>query len=264
MAPAPLPGDLRAVLGEDALGRWCAVERAGGVFTLRTLHERLAARPDARLLFAEEARRIGGLRHPFLLRVLEQQPDGPIPWILTERTDGETLESRLAAGGPLPAPAALDLSRRLADALGLLAKRRQVHIAPVPRRVVRVGEEWRLLTFREVRADDETRALKGRAFPDPAFLPPEARADHPDPVRPAPFLAWSVGAFLRSLVGEVAGARDDPRVREALARLLDPRPSARPVGAEAVIAVLEGNATGPATPGTGPRPTAPVPRRRRE
>src|SRR5438105_15945694 len=88
------------VVSEDAIGviahgtLLATGERVG----VRHLHERLAGDESARLLFAEEVRRVATLDHPVLLRVQASDARAALPWMRTDAADGATLEDALAEG----------------------------------------------------------------------------------------------------------------------------------------------------------------------
>lgn len=261
-----IPGiEIGERISRDAIAECYAASEAGARRTLRVLRSDLEGRDDARLLFAEEMRRVGRIAHPALLAVHRAETGGARPWMLTDPIDGDTLARYLESRGPLDPAGAMALAETLASAFAYLEDRRQVHAAPVPTRLVRVDEAWRLVTFRDIRAWDELKSLKGKRYPQPEFAPPERARDHPDRLSPHPFLAWALGALLRFAAGggpPAAAAHGLPAALAGpVARLTDPEPGRRPQGARALAAALTGEGGG----ATAPRPAikAPVPRRRK-
>ncbi len=259
-----------ARLRQDAVGEWRSATRGEEALTVRILREDLAERDDARMLFEEEIRRIHRLNHPSLLRVHHVQRTSPRPLLVTDPIDGPTL----AASAPLPAADALTLAESLVDGFGYLEARKQVHAAPVPERLVQVQDGWRLLTFRDIRAWDELKSLKGKTWPAPGFAPPEHAREHPEPLRPLPFLAWSLGALLRFAAGggaprEVTGEAAPlpaafPRdLGDIVQRLMAWEPDARPQGVPALQRTLAGAGVPPAQAQPGKAFKAPVPKRKR-
>jgi hypothetical protein len=257
---------LGPLLGRDGLGTWHRVDTAEGPAGLRRLLPERAGQEHARLLFAEEARRIATLSHPALLRVRAHDARAPVPWILTDPIDGPSLE---AVRVPAPQEAALALLAHLADGLAALHARKQVHVLPFPSHVLRVGNAWCWRTFRDVRARDEVRALKGRHFPEPRRAPPELAAAHPEPVASVPYAAWGLGVVLRHLSG-AGPPRDEggalltlpeglsEGIRDRLAALLAEAPARRPASFEALARLIS-----PRPPTTAPPSrSAPVPRPR--
>lgn len=270
--PLAIPGiTLGPQVREDALGAWREARTADGPRTLRVLRDELVGRDDARLLLVEEGRRIAGLPATHFVSVERVELAGPQPWILTEDLTGRTLEQRLAEG-PLPPEEALTLVRHLARGFALLAERRQLHAAPIPSRLVEKPRGWVWLTFRDIRAADEASALKGRRPADPLMAPPEAEAEHAEPVRAGPWAAWALGALLRASVGLGPPRTGSGPVAPLpqglpgglatlLPRLLEPAPRLRVADAASALALLERGAA--AGPPPAPRPPAPVPKKKR-
>jgi hypothetical protein len=268
--PDPVPGvRLLEVLREDAVGTYQRAEDAttGEPLCARRLHGHLCGDEAARLVFAEEVRRVATLDHPRLLRVRRHDARAEVPWILADAVHGETLEAALARGAWEPARARAFALEAL-SAFALLEKRRQFHAAPVPSRIVRVAHDWRFLTFRDVRAEDEAPRLKGRP-PDPAWSAPELAEARPDPAKARSLTPWAVGALWHAcLTGRPpprAGVTPDDLAAAGpdaatLARLLDPSPHRRPDGADACLAWIEGRVP---RPGGAPPPIAPLVVKRR-
>jgi len=258
----------------DAIGDWHRATHGGQVLTLRILRADLAGQDHARHLFEEEVRRIGRLDHPGLLRILRVSHKPPRPWMLSAPIDTTTLEEAAAADGPLTAADALALVERLHAAFVYLQARKQVHAFPIPGRVIRVGEDWRLLTFRDIRAWDELKSLKGKKHPAPAFAPPEHDGAHLEPLRPLPYNSWSLGALLRFAAGGGAPRAADgsaaplpesfpAELRGMVTRLCAEDPEARPQGERALAALLSGADTAAAEAPARKVIPAPVPRRKR-
>jgi hypothetical protein len=234
------------VVSEDAIGvvargtLLATGERVG----VRHLHERLAGDESARLLFAEEVRRIATLDHPALLRVRASDARAALPWMRTDAIDGATLEDALAEGA-WPLGRVKALLHTVLGAFEHLEQRRQVHVAAVPPKLVRAGEGWRLLTFRDVRAEDEAPRLKGRAFPHPRWAPPEIGDERGSSPKARALHAWFVGALWFALrtgrsprEAAVPTSKSKTEEGRVLARLLDPEPMRRPHGAAACLALV--------------------------
>lgn len=268
-------GDL---IREDAVGAWHLVEEAPVEGTLRILRKDHVGDEAATLVFLEELRRIKTLDHPGLIRVLHHEASGDRPWILTEPIDGRSLADEIRSNGPLGEAEALALADQLLDTLSFLESRRQVHAVPVPERMLRVRDRWKLSTFRDIRAWDELKTLKGKKHPLPAYAPPERARAHRSSYSPQAHNAWHVGALLRFTLGggppldeagKVLGVPSamPEALATAVARLTAPNPELRAQGAHAVRRVLSGEGSGQATEGpaarTAPPLKAPVPRKRR-
>lgn len=194
--------------------------------------------------------------------------------MLSAPVDTTTLEEAVAADGPLAAADALALVERLHGAFVYMQARKQVHAFPIPERIIRVGEDWRLLTFRDIRAWDELKSLKGKKHPAPTFAPPEQVASHLEPLRPLPYNSWNLGALLRFTAGGGAPRAQDgsaaplpasfpDELHGMVSRLCAEDPEARPLGERALTALL-GGADVPAAEAPARKVIpAPVPRRKR-
>ena len=233
------------VLREDAVGTLSSavVEATGERVSVRRMHEHLCEEEAARLVFAEEARRIATLAHPFLLKVRKADMRAEVPWILADPIDGGTLEEEIARK-------AWSLSEAKALAWGVvkafhhLEQRRQFHAAPVPSKIVRVGDAWKLLTFRDIRAEEEAGRLKGK-IQDSRWAAPEFAAAHGATPKARTLSAWAAGALWFALrtqkaPGEAPLPTDRAPTAEGrlLARLLAKEPMKRPHGAEACLTLM--------------------------
>ena len=256
MAASPTRIQIGELLRQDATGAWHAATLGDTPHTLRILRADLAESDEARLVFEQEMRRIERLVHPALVRVHRASRKPPRPWLLTDPINGSRLTDVLETEGPLPMDAARDLAARLHDALRYLDERKQVHAAPWPDQWVRVGDDWKLPTFRAVRARDGLKNLKRRKDPHAEWTPPEHAKEHEARLAAEPWIAWAVGTLLRTAGGGVEA------LAPAVARLCDPDPARRPAGRRAVEAAL-GGGDGPA-PSNAPAIKAPVPRRKRK
>jgi len=237
---------LRHVIREDALGEFLRAEdpTSGEPVCLRRLYAHLAGDESARLLFAEETRRIATLSHPALLRVRRAVPDGRIPFVVTDAIDGGTLEEAVTNSGKWARAPARELLVALTGALAQLESRRQFHAAIHPERLVSVQGAWKFVTFRDVRAEDEATRMKGREPLDVRWAAPEIAAEHRSGVKARPLTAWALGALWRWLltaktpnVGEIPGVEGAEGA--AIERLLAAHPPLRPGMAESCRLLIE-------------------------
>lgn len=84
---------------------------------VKVLHRSLSLTPEHVSRLAREARAAGRLNHPNIVAVFDVGTEGPVPYVVTELLEGESLRSRLIRG-PLPYRKALDLGIQIAQALG--------------------------------------------------------------------------------------------------------------------------------------------------
>jgi tetratricopeptide (TPR) repeat protein len=120
------PGDrlgayqILAPIGAGAMGEVYSAcdDRLQRDVAIKVLPPSLSADPDRLRRFEQEAQAAGRLNHPNILAIYDIGTHEGAPFIVSELLEGETLQSRLAAGR-LPAPTTIDFSMQLA--LGLAA-----------------------------------------------------------------------------------------------------------------------------------------------
>ena len=163
--PEPGPGsilkgryELEALLGRGGISlvyrardrRRTADDPAGSRVAVKLLAPEFAQRPDARRALAREAAQARRLSHPNVIRVLDMDNDGELPFLVMELLEGERLRSLLVRRYPdaLPRADALDVIRGLTDALAHSHRRGVVHRDVKPANVyVMSSGEVRLLDF---------------------------------------------------------------------------------------------------------------------
>lgn len=163
--PEPGPGsilkgryELEALLGRGGISlvyrardrRRTADDPAGSRVAVKLLAPEFAQRPDARRALAREAAQARRLSHPNVIRVLDMDNDGELPFLVMELLEGERLRSLLVRRYPdaLPRNDALDIIRGVADALAHSHRRGVVHRDVKPANVyVTASGEVRLLDF---------------------------------------------------------------------------------------------------------------------
>jgi tetratricopeptide (TPR) repeat protein len=179
------------------------------------------AAPRGRERFAREGRLLAELGHPGIVRyVAHGETDGGVAYVAMEWLDGEDLAHRMTRA-PLATTEAVDVARRVADALGAAHARGIVHRDVKPGNVLLVGGELariKLLDFGiaslgSARTVTTTSGLLGT----PQYMAPEqVRRAHEVDARADVF---SLGCVLyRALTGRPPFAADN--VAEQLTRLL--------------------------------------------
>src|ERR1700734_337617 len=87
-------------LGTGGVGRvYLGESPDGGMGAVKLIRPDLAGNPDFRRRFAQEvaaARRVSG---PFTAQVLDADPDGPKPWLVTRYVAGPSLADAVASPG---------------------------------------------------------------------------------------------------------------------------------------------------------------------
>src|SRR6266550_80540 len=114
----------RGGMGIGLLARDVALDRP---FAIKLLPPHLAARPDERDRFLQEARTAAGLAHPNIVPIHLVEARGDLVFFVMGFVDGETLRDRVERAGPLPPRLATKLIQEVAWALGAAHQRGVIH-----------------------------------------------------------------------------------------------------------------------------------------
>jgi eukaryotic-like serine/threonine-protein kinase len=116
-------------------------ERSGRRVAVKLLHPHLLPDEASRARLASEARAVGGLDHPGIIRVLGADA-GERPAVVLELVDGEPLSVRLEREGPLEPRVAAEIGAEVADALYHAHTRGVIHRDVKPGNVL-IGTDGR-------------------------------------------------------------------------------------------------------------------------
>ena len=167
---------------------------------LKFLPPVLAATPEARARFVEEARTAARIDHPNVATIHEiGQTEQGRRFIAMTHYDGETLRERLARTGPFRVEDAVQSARTIAEALHQVHRAGIVHRDVKPANIMMTAQgTLKLIDFGLATAAAETRrsASEGRRG-TPAYMSPE-RADGTG-TGPASDL-WALGVLLFELL----------------------------------------------------------------
>lgn len=147
---------------------------------IKVMHSHLAESTDFVQRFQREARSIGRLLHPHILRLIDFDVDGDIYYMVMEYLPGGTLRNYLNSQKRLPTDEALRLILQLADALAYAHQQGMIHRDIKPANVMFADEthQHALLTdFGIARLLNETEArltMPGAVFGTPSYMSPEA------------------------------------------------------------------------------------------
>jgi hypothetical protein len=188
----PLQGDVAELGGYRLSGRlgaggmghvYLAFTPAGRPVALKVLRPELGDDPEFRARFRQEvaaARRVNGL---FTAQVLDADPDGSPPWLVTAYVAGQSLAQAVVTHGPLPEHSVLLLAAGVAEALQGIHAAGLVHRDLKPSNVLLAADGPRVIDFgiaRAAQAPALTRA--GFRMGSPQFMAPEqVRGDAVDP-----------------------------------------------------------------------------------
>jgi eukaryotic-like serine/threonine-protein kinase len=249
------PGDPLAVgsyrllkrLGTGGMGRvYLGTSPDDRLVAVKLIRPELADDPDFRRRFAQEvqaARRVGGV---FTAPVVDADPDGQQPWLVTAYVDGPSLAEAVSAQGPMPVASVLTLAAGLAQGLGAVHAAGVVHRDLKPPNVLLATDGPHIIDFGISRTVDAAALTNASGVVgSPGFMSPEQAEGHP--VGPAtdifslggvlafaatgepPFGAGPASALLYRVVYGMAATGNVPAaLRSLVERCLAKDPADRP------------------------------------
>jgi serine/threonine protein kinase len=238
-------------LGTGGMGRVYLGQAPGGrLVAVKLIRPELADEPDFRRRFAHEvhaARRVGGI---CTAPVVDADPDGAQPWLVTAYVDGPSLAEAVTAQGPMPVESVLTLAAGLAEGLGAVHAAGVVHRDLKPSNVLLASDGPRIIDFGISRALDSTVLTNASSVVgSPGFMSPEqAEGDRVGPptdifslggvlafaaTGEPPFGAGSASALLyRVVYGTAATCHVPAEIRPLVERCLAKDPASRPTSDE--------------------------------
>ncbi|MEU2394953.1 serine/threonine-protein kinase [Streptomyces sp. NPDC007369] len=162
-------------LGEGGMGKVYQGRSPGGrLVAVKLARPELAADPGFRSRFRSEveaARRVGGFH---TAQVVDADPDGDPPWMVTAFVPGSPLDVVIAEGGPMDERGLRELGAALAEALLAIHSCDLVHRDLKPSNIIMSDDGPRVLDFGIARALNETRLTHtSMVVGTPGFLAPE-------------------------------------------------------------------------------------------
>ncbi|KWV30968.1 serine/threonine-protein kinase [Micromonospora rifamycinica] len=222
------PYRLRRLLGAGGMGVvFLAESPDGGRVAVKVVHDELRPRPEFRRRFAREVTAAGRVADFCTARVLDADPQGPVPYLVTEYVTGSSLHEHVARHGSLSGPQAEALAVGVAAGLTAIHAAGLAHGDLTPGNVLLSPFGPKVIDFGLASLIEALDPTTGPSYGTPGWLAPERLAGSP-PAQPADVYAWGV------LVGWAATGRlpVDPRVHP----LGDPELSGLPAGLAAVVA----------------------------
>ena len=193
---------------------------------VKILRPDVVADEGARRSIAKEGELLRNIDHPYFMRLLAGDTEGPRPFLELEFLDGPRLSTLLRRHGPFGAEQLYPLGRQLAAAIHYLHKQGLVHLDVKPRNII-MGPVPRLIDLSIARRFDEIPTLRSPLGTDAYMAPEQCDRDLLGTICPATDV-WGIGvtvyeAATRELPfpkGDRAGTD-----RERWPQLvLDPRP----------------------------------------
>ncbi|MEO3853748.1 serine/threonine-protein kinase [Acrocarpospora sp. B8E8] len=168
-------------LGEGGMGQvFWGRSPSGRAVAVKLVRRELVAQPDFRRRFAQEieaARRVGGFHTAPLV---DADPGGERPWLVTAYVAGPPLATALARHGALPPPSLRVLAAGLAEALEAIHAAGVIHRDLKPTNILLVDDGPRVIDFGIARALDGAAITgTGMHMGTPGFMAPEQFTGQP-------------------------------------------------------------------------------------
>jgi serine/threonine protein kinase len=251
-------------LGHGGMGQvFWGRSPSGRPVAIKVVHPHLANQPDFRRRFAQEvdaARRVGGFH---TAPVVDADPGGDPPWLVTAYVAGPSLAQAVQRNGPFSVPTLRVLGAGLGEALEAVHAAGLVHRDLKPANILLADDGPRVIDFGIARALDPAEAhgltATGAAIGTPRFMAPEQFGDEPI-TGAADVFAWgtvmchAAGAhpFGEGSAATIVGAilTRPPRLdsvpkplQEVVSAALDKDPARRPTPAQLIDALSDGTSS---------------------
>ncbi|GLU48795.1 serine/threonine protein kinase [Nocardiopsis ansamitocini] len=160
-------------LGAGGMGQVFFGRSAGGrAVAIKRIHPHLATDESFRQRFGREvtaARQVSGA---FTAPVIDADPEGEVPWLVTSYVPSLPLDEAVQAHGPLPEASLRVLAASLAEALNEIHRVGLIHRDLKPANVLLAEDGPRVIDFGIARATEGTAATQS-IIGTPGFMSPE-------------------------------------------------------------------------------------------
>ncbi|HEY1813947.1 MAG TPA: serine/threonine-protein kinase [Kofleriaceae bacterium] len=212
---------LGALLGRGAMGEVYEAQGPSGVVAIKLLSQSSLGNPTYVLRFLRELRTAAGVHSPHVARVIEVG-EQPVPYLVMERLDGQSLAEVLRGRGAFSPEEAIELARHVGSGITAAADAGIVHRDLKPQNVFRDRDVWKVLDFGVAReADHDGNTLtKGDVVGTPSYMAPEQASG--SPATHASDLYALAAIVYRAVTGQPAYAGGE--IAETLYRVVNTRP----------------------------------------
>ncbi|HEY3803020.1 MAG TPA: serine/threonine-protein kinase [Kofleriaceae bacterium] len=212
---------LGALLGRGAMGEVYEAQGPSGVVAIKLLSQSSLGNPTYVLRFLRELRTAAGVHSPHVVRVVEVG-EQPVPYLVMERLDGQSLAEVLRGRGAFSPEEAIELARHVGSGITAAAAAGIVHRDLKPQNVFRDRDVWKVLDFGVAReADHDGNTLtKGDVVGTPSYMAPEQASG--SPATHASDLYALAAIVYRAITGQPAYAGGE--IAETLYRVVNTRP----------------------------------------
>ena len=179
-------------LGEGGMGVVHLAEAPDGeLVALKVLRPHVVGDDESRARLAREVTSLRRVRSPLVAEVIDADPWGETPYVVTRYVRGPSLHDRVSTGGPLSGTDLVAVARGLAEALAAVHRVGVLHRDVKPSNVLLDGGTPVLIDFGLARLLDDPRlTASGWLLGTPGYLAPEIlHGDNPAPA--ADMHAWA-------------------------------------------------------------------------
>ncbi len=184
-------------LGAGGMGVvYLARSGPGSLAALKVIRAAHADDPGFRARFRREVETAGRVASPWVVPLLDADPDAESPWLATAFVPGPSLAESVEECGPLPHRSVRFLGARLAEALEAVHGAGLVHRDVKPGNVLLAVDGPRVIDFGIARMPEDTAlTASGMVVGSPGFLSPEQAQGRGREIGPASDV-FSLGCLL--------------------------------------------------------------------